>query len=67
MRGAIRVPSGSREAGLFFTPKLSDLTVNGDAETFFVMEKEHFHQDCVNIVVFLWRMMQTVLYLQGYY
>lgn len=60
LRGATRAASGSREAngGLFFL-------VNVDAETSFVMKKEHFHQDCVNIVVCLWRMMLTVLYLQG--
>lgn len=67
LRGGVRVSSESREAdsGPFFTPKFGDVTVNGDAEAVLVMQKEHFHQDFVNIVIFLWTKMRVVLYLQG--
>lgn len=62
LRGGIRVTCEAN-SGLLFTPKFSDVTVNADAV--FVMEKEHVHQDFLNIVIFLWTRMRTVLCVQA--
>lgn len=57
--------SHGADSGLFSTPEFRGVTVNGDVDASFLMEKEHFCQDFVNIAIFLWTMMHVALYLQG--